>query len=157
MEATAMEATTTVWLTKPMAPQDAESVAVMRWAIEEDAAREGSLAGECLAAARAAGLSAEDTYVFLAYELLLRLEEQQQRHKYLSDIAPFIESTPSSPGVDPAPSPSGVPSAPSSPGVAARLVEHVGRLARNTVGRVLHLERAATGPAGANTAVGHGH
>src|SRR3989440_4352680 len=55
MEATAMEATTTVWLTKPMAPQDAESVAVMRWAIEEDAAREGSLAGECLAAARAAG------------------------------------------------------------------------------------------------------
>src|SRR5213076_2004676 len=139
MEATAMEATTTVWLTKPMAPQDAESVAVMRWAIEEDAAREGSLAGECLAAARAAGLSAEDTYVFLAYELLLRLEEQQQRHKYLSDIAPFIES------------------APSSPGVAARLVEHVGRLARNTVGRVLHLERAANGPAGANKAVGHGH
>src|SRR5437879_7972738 len=100
-----MEATTTIWLTKPMAPQDAESVAVMRWAIEEDAAREGSLAGECLAAARAAGLSAEDTYVFLAYELLLRLEEQQQRHKYLSDIAPFIESTPSSPRVDPAPSP----------------------------------------------------
>src|SRR6266700_2282429 len=122
MEATAMEATTTVWLTKPVAPQDAESVAVMRWAIEEDAAREGSLAGECLAAARAAGLSAEDTYVFLAYELLLRLEEQQQRHQYLSDIAPFIESTPSSPGVDPAPSPPGVPpSAPSSPGVAARL------------------------------------
>src|SRR5438105_12992618 len=68
----AMEATTTIWLTKPMAPQDAESVAVMRWAIEEDAAREGSLAGECLAAAQAAGLSAEDTYVFLAYELLLR-------------------------------------------------------------------------------------
>ena len=152
-----MEATTTVWLTKPMAPQDAESVAVMRWAIEEDAAREGSLAGECLAAARAAGLSAEDTYVFLAYELLLRLEEQQQRYKYLSDIAPFIESTPSSPGVDPAPSPPGVPAAPSSPGVAARLAEHVGRLARNTVGRVLHLERAGTGPAGANTAVGHGH
>lgn len=143
-----MEATTTIWLTKPMAPQDAESVAVMRWAIEEDAAREGSLAGECLAAARAAGLSVEDTYVFLAYELLLRLEEQQQRHKYLSDIAPFIESTPSSPRVDPAPS---------SPGVAARLVEHVGRLARNTVGRVLHLERAATGPAGADAAVGHGH
>ena len=143
-----METTTTIWLTKPMAPQDAESVAVMRWAIEEDAAREGSLAGECLAAAQAAGLSAEDTYVFLAYELLLRLEEQQQRHKYLSDIAPFIESTPSPPGV---------PSAPSSPGVAARLVEHVGRLARNTVGRVLHLERAATGPAGADAAVGHGH
>jgi len=149
-----------------MAPQDAESVAVMRWAIEEDAAREGSLAGECLAAARAAGLSAEDTYVFLAYELLLRLEEQQQRHKYLSDIAPFTESTPSSPGVDPAPSspgvdpaPSspGVPSAPSSPGVAARIVEHVGRLARNTVGRALHLERSATGSAGADAAVGHGH
>jgi hypothetical protein len=144
-----MEANTTVWLTKPIAPQDADSVAVMRWAIEEDAAREGSLAGECLAAARAAGLSTEDTYVFLAYELLLRLEEQQQRHMYLSDVAPFIEPLASSPRVN---------SAPSSPGVAARLVEQVGRLARNTVGRVLHLEGAATGgPAGADTAVGHGH
>ena len=73
-----MEATTTVWLNKPMAPQDAESVAVMRWAIEEDAAREGSLAGECFAAARAAGLSAEDTYVFLAYELLLRTAHEER-------------------------------------------------------------------------------
>jgi hypothetical protein len=134
-----MEATTTVWLTKPLAPQDAESVAVMRWAIEEDAAREGSLAGECFAAARAAGLSTEDTYVFLAYELLLRLEEQQQRHAYLSDFAPFVEAKPSSPGA------------------AARIVEQVGRLARETVGRVLHLERSATGPAAADTAVGHGH
>src|SRR5438105_9243881 len=72
----AMEATTTVWLTKPMAPQDAESVAVMRWAIEEDAAREGSLAGECLAAARAAGLSAEDTYVFRSEEHTSELQSR---------------------------------------------------------------------------------
>lgn len=113
-----------MWLAKPEAPQDAESVAVMRWAIEEDATREGSLAGECLAAARAAGLSAEDTYAFLAYQLLLRLEEQQQRHMYLSDIAPFVEQPPSSQGV------------------AGRLAE----LARNAVGRVLHPERAPSEP-----------
>lgn len=119
-----METGTTVWLAKPEAPQDAESVAVIRWAIEEDATREGSLAGECLAAARAAGLSAEDTYAFLAYQLLLRLEEHQQRHMYLSDIAPFVEQPPSSQGV------------------AARLAE----LARNAVGRVLNLERAPSEP-----------
>jgi hypothetical protein len=129
-----METGTTVWLAKPEAPQDAESVAVMRWAIEEDAAREGSLAGECLAAARAAGLSAEDTYVFLAYQLLLRLEEQQQRHMYLSEIAPFVEQPPSSQGV------------------AARLAE----LARNAVERVLHFERASTEPTDADAAVGQG-
>jgi hypothetical protein len=130
-----METGTVVWLAKPEAPQNAESVAVMRWAIEEDAAREGSFAGECLAAARAAGLSAEDTYVFLAYELLLRLEEQQQRHMYLSEIAPFVERPPSARGV------------------AARLAE----LARNAFGRVLHLEQAATEPTDAGAAVGQGH
>jgi hypothetical protein len=129
-----METGTTVWLAKPEAPQDAESVAVMRWAIEEDATREGSLAGECLAAARAAGLSAEDTYVFLAYQLLLRFEEQQQRHVYLSEIAPFVEQPPPSQGV------------------AARLAE----LARNTVGRVLRLDRASTEPTDAGAAVGQG-
>lgn len=119
-----MEAKTTVWLAKPEAPQDAESLTMMRWAIEEDAAREGSLAGQCLALARSAGLTPEDAYAFLAYHALLRLEEQQQQHMYLSDIAPFVE----------APRPSGV---------AARLAEHVVRLARNAVGRVLHLERAS--------------
>ena len=121
-----MEASTTVWLTRPEAPQDAESVAVMRWAIEQDAAREGSLAGECLAAAQAAGLSAEDTYVFLAYQALLRLEEHQQRNMYLSDLAPAVQPPPTSPGV------------------ASRLAMHVGRLARNAVGRVLHLEQTTT-------------
>ena len=127
----AMEATTTVWLARPEAPQDAESVAVMRWAIEQDAAKEGSLAGECLAAAQAAGLSAEDSYVFLAYQALLRLEEHKQRDMYLSDIAPFVEP------------------APSSPGVASRIASHVGRVARTAVGRMLHLEQTAApdGPA----------
>ena len=116
-----MDATTTVWLTKPEPPQDAGSVAVMRWAIEQDAAREGSLAADCLAAARAAGLSAEDTYVFLAYQALLRVEEH---HMYLSDIAPCVEGAQQS--------------APSSPGVATRLASHV----RNAVDRVLHPERS---------------
>jgi hypothetical protein len=130
-----METGTVVWLARPEAPQNAESVAVMRWAIEEDAAREGSLAGECLAGARAAGLSTEDTYVFLAYELLLRLEEQQQRHMYLSEIAPFVEQPPSARGV------------------AARLAE----LARNAFGRALHLEQASTEPTDAGATVGQGH
>jgi len=58
----------------------------MRRAIEEDGARPGSLIGECLEVARARGLSEEETYVFLAYQALLRLEEAQQRHIYLSDI-----------------------------------------------------------------------
>src|SRR6267143_649084 len=93
-----MQAITTVWLVKPEAPQDAESVAVMRRAIEKDGAREGSLIGECLDAARARGLSGEETYVFLAYQALLRLEETHERHIYLSDIAPFLESVPR-PGV----------------------------------------------------------
>ena len=47
----------------------------MRRAIEQDAARPGSLIGECLEVARARELSEEETYVFLAYQALLRLEE----------------------------------------------------------------------------------
>jgi hypothetical protein len=113
----AMEGTTTVWLVKPEAPQDAESVAVMRRAIEQDGAREGSLIGECLDAARARGLSGEETYVFLAYQALLRLEETHQRHIYLSDIAPLY--------------------------MAARTAEHVRWLARSAVDLALRLERAA--------------
>jgi hypothetical protein len=54
---------------------------------------------------------------------------------YLSDIAPFVEQPPSSHGV------------------AARLAE----LARNAVGRVLHLERAPTEPTDAGAAVGQEH
>jgi hypothetical protein len=84
-----MEANTTVWLVKPEAPEDSERVAAMRRAIEQDGGREGSLAGECLEAARARGLSGEETYLFLAYEALLRLEETQQRHIYLSEVAPL--------------------------------------------------------------------
>jgi hypothetical protein len=108
-----MEAITTVWLVKPEAPQDAEGIAVMRRAIEHDGAREGSLVAECLEAARARGLSDEDTYVFIAYQALLRLEEAHQRHVYLSDVAPFLESVPSRP-----------------PGVTARIAAHVERLVR---------------------------
>jgi hypothetical protein len=85
---------TTVWLTKPEAPRDAEELAVMRRAIEEDGAREDSLVNQCLGAARAGGLSDEDTYVFLAYQALLRLEETQQRHLYLPEMAPEAESQP---------------------------------------------------------------
>jgi hypothetical protein len=120
----AMDGTTTVWLVKPEAPQDAESVAVMRRAIEQDGSREGSLIGECLDAARARGLSGEETYVFLAYQALLRLEETHQRHIYLSDIVPFLESVPQ-------------------PGVTARIAEHVMWLVRSAVDLALHLERAA--------------
>lgn len=119
---TAIEAGKTVWLAKPVAPQDAQSVAVMRWAIEQDAAREGTLAAECLEAARAAGLSTEDTYVFLAYQALLRLEEH---HMYLSDVAPYVDEA--------------ADSEPSSPGVASRLASHM----RNALERVLRPERAA--------------
>ena len=123
-----MEGTTTVWLVKPEAPQDAESVAVMRRAIEQDGARRGSLIGECLDAARARGLSGEETYVFLAYQALLRLEETHERHIYLSDIAPFLESVPR-PGV--------------TADMAARMAEHVRCLVRSAVDLALRLERAA--------------
>ena len=124
----AMEGTTTVWLVKPEAPQDAESVAVMRRAIEQDGARRGSLIGECLDAARARGLSGEETYVFLAYQALLRLEETRERHIYLSDIAPFLES---------APRPGGTAH------TAAGIAEHVRWLARIAVDLALRLERLA--------------
>ena len=124
----AMEGTTTVWLVKPEAPQDAESVAVMRRAIEQDGARGGSLIGECLDAARARGLSGEETYVFLAYQALLRLEETHERHIYLSDIAPFLESAPRP----------GVPAH-----MAARIAEHVRWLVNSAVDLALRLEQAA--------------
>src|ERR1700730_14686891 len=74
------QAITTVWLVKPEAPQDDEGVAAMRLAIEQDGAREGSLVAECLEAARARGLSGEDTYVFIAYQALLRLQGTYARH-----------------------------------------------------------------------------
>jgi hypothetical protein len=124
----AMEGTTTVWLVKPEAPQDAERVAVMRRAIEQDGAREGGLIGECLDAARARGLSGEETYVFLAYQALLRLEETHERHIYLSDIAPFLESVPRS-GV--------------TAHMAARIAEHVRWLVLSAVDLALRLKRAA--------------
>jgi hypothetical protein len=124
----AMEGTTTVWLVKPEAPQDAESVTVMRRAIEQDGAREGSLIAECLNAARARRLSGEETYVFLAYQALLRLAETHERHIYLSDIAPFPESVPR-PGV--------------TAHMATRIAGHVRWLVRSAVDLALRLERAA--------------
>ena len=117
-----VEAPTTVWLAKPEAPHDAESVAVMRWAIEQDAARQGTIAADGLAAAQAAGLSREDTYVFLAYQALLRLEEH---HLYLCDVAPYVAEA--------------ADSEPSSSGVASRLASHV----RHALERVLRPERTA--------------
>src|SRR2546430_5184882 len=125
----AMEAITTVWLVKPEAPRGAESIDIMRRAIEEDGARPGSLIGECLEVARARKLSEEETYVFLAYQALLRLEETQQRHIYLSDIAPFVESVASQP----------VAPARFTP-VPIRAV--VQRLARSAVEQAVHIERA---------------
>jgi hypothetical protein len=109
------QAITTVWLVKPEAPQDDEGVAAMRLAIEQDGGREGSLVAECLEAARARGLSGEDTYVFIAYQALLRLQETHERHVYLTDVAPFLES------------------APSPPGVTARVAARVERLVRRVV------------------------
>jgi hypothetical protein len=121
-----MEANITVCLLKPEAPQDPRRVAVMRQAIEQDGAREGSLASECLTAARAHGLSSEDTYVFLAYQALFRLAETNQRHVYLSDIAPFIEQ------------------ALATRDAGARFAASMRRLVR----RVLTRRSSGTGPAG---------
>jgi hypothetical protein len=119
------QAITTVWLVKPEAPNDAEGVTAMRLAIEQDGAREGSLVAECLEAARARGLSDEDTYVFIAYQALLRLQETHERHVYLSDVAPFLESVPSPPGV------------------AARIAAHAGELVRSVVDLASRTERTA--------------
>jgi hypothetical protein len=127
-----MEAITTVWLVRPEAPQDPQSVAAMRRAIEQDGARQGSLVGECLEAARARGLSGEETYVFIAYQALLRLAETHERHIYLSNIAPFLESVPSRAG-----------SVPSRPGAAARIAAHVERFVRSVVDLASRTERAA--------------
>jgi hypothetical protein len=63
----------------------------MRCAIEQEAARDGSLVGECLDTARVRGLSGEDTYVFLAYQILLRLEETHHQHVYLCEDEPDAE------------------------------------------------------------------
>ena len=128
----AMEAITTVWLVKPEAPRGAESIDIMRRAIEEDGARPGSLIGECLEVARARGLSEEETYVLLAYQALLRLEEAQQRHIYLSDIAPFVERAASQPAAP----------ARKAPSITARFGTHVKRLAHGAVEQALHIERA---------------
>jgi hypothetical protein len=119
------QAITTVWLVKPEAPNDAEGVTAMRLAIEQDGAREGSLVAECLEAARARGLSGEETYVFIAYQALLRLQETHERHVYLSDVAPFLESVPSPPGV------------------AARIAAHAGELVRSVVDLASRTERTA--------------
>ena len=120
-----MEANTTVWLVKPEAPQDPEGVAAMRRAIEQDGGRDGSLASECLEAARARGLSGEETYLFLAYEALLRLEETQQRHIYLSDVAPLSEAEPRGSAL------------------AEQVGRQVGRLVRRVADLALRTERIA--------------
>jgi hypothetical protein len=119
------QAITTVWLVKPEAPNDAEGVTAMRLAIEQDGAREGSLVAECLEAARARGLSDEDTYVFIAYQALLRLQETHEQHVYLSDVAPFLESVPSPPGV------------------TARIAARAGELVRSVVDLASRTERTA--------------
>jgi hypothetical protein len=119
-----MEANTTVWLVKPEPPDDAEGLAAMRRAIEQDGTREGSLVAECLDAARARGLSDEETYVYLAYEALLRLEETQQRHIYLNDATPLN-------GVS------------QSPGFAEQVGHKVGRLVRRVADLALRTERVA--------------
>jgi len=121
-----METNTVVWLVKPQAPHDAESVAAMRRAIEHDGTREGSLASQCLEAARARGLSGEETYLFLAYQALLRLEETRQRFIYLSDLAPFVESESKEPGL------------------GAQIASRMQRLARNVADLACRAERAAT-------------
>ncbi len=115
-----MEANTSVRLIKPEAPDDAESIARMRSAIEQDAARKGSLIGDCLAAARARGLDPEETYVFLAFHALLQLEETHQRHVYLSDIAPYLDSLPRDFGIG-------------EPGVGERAADYLRELGRRVL------------------------
>ena len=123
-----MDANTTVWLIKPEAPQDADGVAAMRRAIEQDGAREGTLASDCLGAARACGLSGEETYLFLAYAALLRLEETRQRHIYLDD-APYADA----------------PSAAHHAGshFAEQLGRQLGRLVRRVADLAVRTERVA--------------
>jgi len=123
-----MEAITTVWLVKPEAPQDAQSITFMRRAIEQDGTRRGSLVADCLEAARARGLTREQTYVFLAYQALLWLEETHQRHIYLSDIAPFLQPL----------SPQSAAPAREAPNITAR----IGTLVRSVIDRALRIERA---------------
>jgi len=131
---------TTVWLVKPEPPHDADGVAAMRRAIEQDGARNGTLASECLEAARSQGLSGEETYLFLAYEALLRLEESHQRHLYLNDAAADSAQA-------------------AEPSAAAHLAEQVGRQVGRLVRRVadlaLRTERVAAAHF-ARTPVGRG-
>ena len=127
-----MEPITTVWLVKPEAPQDAESITFMRRAIEQDSTRPGSLVAECLEAARARGLTPEQTYVFLAYQALLWLEETHQRHIYLSDIAPFLQPV----------SPQSAATAREAPGITARIGMQLKWLVRSAVDQALRIERA---------------
>jgi hypothetical protein len=135
-----MEAVTTVWLVKPEAPQDAESIAFMRRAIEQDGARPGSLVADCLEAARARGLAPEETYVFLAYQALLRLEETHQRHIYLSELAPFLEPVPPQPAEP----------ARKTPGSTARIGTQVKGLVRSAVDQALRVERRSPSSCGAS-------
>jgi len=127
-----MEAITTVWLVKPEAPRDAESITFMRRAIEQDGTRPGSLVAECLEAARARGLNREQTYVFLAYQALLWLEETHQRHIYLSDIAPLVQAT----------SPQSTATPRKAPDTTAGIGTQVKSLVRSVVDQALRIERA---------------
>jgi hypothetical protein len=127
-----MEATTTVWLVKPEAPQDAQSITFMRRAIEQDGTRPGSLVAECLEAARARGLTREQTYVFLAYQALLWLEETHQRHIFLSDIAPFLEPV----------SPHSAATEGKAPAIRGHIGMQVKWLVRSAVDQALRIERA---------------
>ncbi len=121
-----MDANTTVWLVKPEPPRDADGVAAMRRAIEQDGTREGTLAADCLVAARASGLSGEETYLFLAYEALLRLEETRQRHIYLND-APQADAQPAGHRAH----------------FAEQVGHQVGRLVRRVADLALRTERVA--------------
>jgi hypothetical protein len=121
----AMEANTTVWLSKPHAPESADEVEVMRRAVAADGLRADSLAAHCLEAAQARGLSTEETYLFLAYEALLQLEETRQRHIFLSEAA-----NPETPvGAE--------------GGVGAEIATRAGELVRRVVDFALRTERAA--------------
>jgi len=113
----------TVWLVKPEAPQDAESVAVMRRAIEKEGPR-GSLIvmPRC---ARARGLSGERPSVS-------RLQRFCGLRKHMNAYIPerhrpFLESVPARRHGAQAP----------------HIAEHVRWLVRSAVDLALRLERAA--------------
>lgn len=60
----------------------------MRKAIAEGA-RDSALIASCMRQAQHAGLSGEDTYVMLAFQALVRLEDYYQRALHLSRIRPL--------------------------------------------------------------------